>query len=133
MNRVALRLKLHSVSGSVMHHVAILKRVLDTQGIPVKVKRGFCVIPQTKEACAHYWLQTDEGLDLDVAFKVATLKSPELMSFNPVLLETLPEGMTRSDANELLIRDENERLFDLFHTDPRKFWAEAPRDVASFK
>ena len=51
VKRIALRLKLRHVSGSIVHHVAILKRILDAQGVQCQMMKGFCVIPQTKEAC----------------------------------------------------------------------------------
>jgi hypothetical protein len=54
------------------------------------------------------------------------LRSPELKALNTILLAELPEGLTKSDADEILIRDNNERLFDLFKSDSKKFWAESP-------
>jgi hypothetical protein len=132
MTRLALRLKLHRVGGGVMHHVAVLKKTLEQQGVSSRLIKGYCIIEDTKEACEHYWVRTEEGLDLDVAFAVARLKNPELMALDPVLLETLPPGLTRSDSSEILILDENRRLFELFESDPKAFWREAPRDVATF-
>ena len=130
--RLALRLKVHRVGGGVVHHVAILKKTLDQQGIPSRMIKGFCIIEDTKEACEHYWVRTEEGLDLDIAFTVARLKNHELMALVPVLLETLPPGLNRSDSEETRILDENRRLFELFESDPKAFWREAPRDVATF-
>jgi hypothetical protein len=137
LRRLALRLKLRNISGNVVHHAAILKKVLDQQGTPSEMVKGFCVIPETKEACEHYWIRVPVGdsslpLDLDIGFEVAKLRSPELQALNPVLLESIPQGMIRSDEKELLIRDENERLFELFQRDPKAFWREAPQDVKGF-
>ncbi len=132
-HRLALRLKLWNTSGHVMHHVALLKKALDLQGVPAHVVKGYCIIEESKEACEHYWVRAEPGLDLDIAFTVATLKNPELMALRPVLLETLPLGLTRSDSEEILIREENRRLFELFSADPRAFWLEAPKDVATFR
>jgi hypothetical protein len=133
VHRTALRLKLNKVSGSVVHHVAILKRGLETNGIKCKMMKGFCVVPYTGEACAHYWVRDDEtGLDFDIGFKVACLKSPELQTIHPVLLETLPEGVKRSDMEEVLIRTDNEDLFDLYNKNEKEFWSRAPLDVRQF-
>jgi len=137
LRRLALRLKLRNVSGNVVHHAAILKKVLDHQGTRSEMVKGFCVIPETKEACEHYWIRVETEdpslpLDLDIGFEVAKLRSPELQALNPVLLESIPPGMIRSDEKELLIRDENERLFELFQRDPKAFWREAPQDVKGF-
>ena len=134
VKRIALRLKLRHVSGSIVHHVAILKRALDAQGVQCQMMKGFCVIPQTKEACEHYWIrETTTGLDFDVGFEVAKLRSPELQALHPVLLESMPPEMIRSDEKETMIREENERLFELYQRDSKAFWREAPRDVTSFR
>jgi len=135
LRRLALRIKLHNVSGNVVHHAAILKRFLDQKGVMSEMVKGFCVIAETKEACEHYWVRTEEGLDLDIGFEVAKLRSPELQALRPALLESI-EGMpnlTRSDEKEFVIRHENERLFELFQRDPKAFWREAPRDVKDFR
>jgi len=132
VTRLALRLKVHQVSGAVVHHVALLKKALDQKGITSRMIKGYCVIEDTKEACEHYWLRTEEGLDLDIGFAVARLKNPELMALEPVLLESLPPGLNRSDAEETRILVENRHLFELFESDPKVFWREAPRDVSTF-
>lgn len=132
LNRLALRLKVNKISGGPIHHVAILKRILDKQNISSEMIKGYCIITETKEACEHYWVRTTEGLDLDIVFAVAKLKSPELEALSPVLLETLPSWVIRSDENELRIREENERLFLLYQQDSKAFWREAPKDVANF-
>ena len=134
LRRLALRIKMHNVSGNVVHHAALLKKHLDHQGIKSEMVKGFCVIPETKEACEHYWIRDlNSGLDLDVGFEVAKLRSPELQALHPVLLESIPPGMTRSDEKETMIREDNERLFELYQRDPKAFWREAPRDVTSFR
>ena len=133
VHRTALRLKLNKVSGSVVHHVAILKRGLENNGVKCKMMKGFCVIPSTLEACAHYWVREENsGLDFDIGFKVACLKSPELQTISPVLLESLPEGVKRSDMEEVLIRADNEDLFELYHKNEKEFWKQAPADVRQF-
>ena len=132
--RVALRLKVHKIGGTVVHHVALLKRALDQKRVACEMVKGFCVIMESKEVCEHYWIRVGTpALDLDVAFAVATLKSPELQALYPVLLESCPPGLTHSDEKEVLIREENSRLFELFQRDSKAFWREAPKDVAGFR
>lgn len=134
IKRMALRLKIHNISGGVVHHVAILKRHLDRKGLKCEMVKGFCVIPESREACEHYWVRVDPGLDLDVVFEVAKLKSPELQALHPVLLTSLEsQSVNRSDETELVIRQENERLFELFGRDPKAFWRAAPQDVREFR
>jgi len=133
VRRTALRIKMYKVTGGVVHHVALLKRGLENQRVSCKMMKGFCVIPQTKEACVHYWVrETSTGLDFDIGFAVACLKTPELSAIHPVLLEELPEGFERSDMEEVMIRTHNESLFDLYHKDPKEFWRLAPDDVRNF-
>lgn len=133
VKQAALRLKIHNVPGTVIHHLALLKRSLDQKGTKTVMVKGWCVIEQTKEACEHYWLRDEEtGLDMDLGFAVAKLRTPELAALHPVLLENLPPGLTRSDSEETLIRAENSRLFDLFQENPKAFWRESPREVTSF-
>jgi hypothetical protein len=134
VKQAALRLKVHNVPGSVIHHLALLKRSLDQKGtISTVMIKGWCVIEQTGAACEHYWLRDVEtGLDLDLGFAVAKLRTPELAALHPVLLESLPPGLVRSDSEETLIRAENSRLFDLFQENPKAFWRESPREVTSF-
>ena len=133
VKHTALRLKVHNVPGTVIHHLALLKRSLDQKGTKTVMVKGWCVIEQTKEACEHYWLrEVDTGLDMDLGFAVAKLRTPELAALHPVLLENLPPGLTRSDSEETLIRAENSRLFDLFQENPKAFWRESPREVTSF-
>jgi len=133
VKHVALRLKVHNVPGTVIHHLALLKRSLDQKGTKTVMVKGWCVIEQTKEACEHYWLrEVDTGLDMDLGFAVAKLRTPELAALHPVLLENLPQGLNRSDSEETLIRAENYRLYDLFQENPKAFWRESPREVTSF-
>ena len=133
MKQAALRLKVHNVPGTVIHHLALLKRSLDQKGTKTVMVKGWCVIEQTKEACEHYWLrEVDTCLDMDLGFAVAKLRTPELAALHPVLLENLPPGLTRSDSEETLIRAENSRLYDLFQENPKAFWRESPREVTSF-
>lgn len=138
LRRMALRIKMHNISGNVVHHAAILKRTLDQQSVPCVMVKGFCVIPETKEACEHYWVRVMDlsapPFDMDIGFEVAKLRSPELQALHPVLLESLGSmPVTRSDEKEFVIRHENERLFELFQRDPKAFWHEAPRDVKDFR
>ena len=139
LRRIALRIKMHNVSGNVVHHNALLKRFLEQKGVKCELVKGYCVIAETKEACEHVWVRVPDPkgppLDLDLSFEVAKLKSPELQALYPALLESI-EGipnLIRSDEKEFVIRHENERLFELFQRDPKAFWREAPQDVRDFR
>ena len=129
VKRTAMRMKLHKVGGTVVHHCAILKKLLAEKGIQSRIVHGYCVSPG--EVCEHYWVRTeDEGLDLDIGLELACLYSPELTGLRTMLCEDYPEGL--GDV-EVLRQEDNQRLFELHDTDPVTFWKESPRDVRTFR
>jgi hypothetical protein len=126
VKRIAMRMKLRKVEGSVVHHCALLCRLLDVKAHVVK---GFCVSPG--DVCEHYWVRTDEeGLDLDIGMAYATLFSPELASMRTMLLEEIPSELANIEVKK---QDDNARLYELYTTDPKTFWAEAPASVRTFR
>jgi len=134
LKRLAMRMKLHKVNGTVVHHCALLKKILNEQGVKASVIHGYCISPG--EICEHYWVRTDdEGLDLDIGYELACLYSPELLAMKTVLSENFPEGLKGSDGKEpeVLRQEDNQRLFELYETDPVTFWKEAPKDVRTFR
>lgn len=126
--RFAIRLKMHKVRGGVVHHCALFQRALETQGFKTRVVKGVCLVPRTREVCEHYWVQTEDGLNLDLGYEVGCLYSPELRLVETMLLPEAPEGFATPDSDP-----ENTRLFDLYQKDPKTFWLETPHDVRSFK
>ena len=134
LKRIAMRMKLHKISGSVVHHCAVLKKLLAEKGIKSTVVHGYCISPG--EICEHYWVRTDdEGLDLDIGYELACMYNPDLASLKTFLSEEFPPGL--KDANgkepEVLRQEDNTRLFELYETDPVTFWKEAPKDVRTFR
>lgn len=132
LQRFALRLRLHNIKYGVIYDCALFKKSLEKDGIQCNLIKGFCVIEETREACQHYWVRTKEGLDLDIGFTTASMHNPELMALKPVLLESLPPSLTRSDLAESRILEENSRLYELYLSDPKAFWREAPKPVTAF-
>lgn len=127
VKQAALRLKIYNVPGTVIHHLALFKRSLDNKGIKTMMIKGWCVIEQTKEACEHYWLRECEtGLDMDIGFAVAKLRTPELSALHPVLMENLPPGLTRSDSAENLIRAEKLSALRFVPRKPQSVLARVP-------
>ena len=119
LKRTALRLKLHKVTGTAVQYSVLLKKIIDKKGFLTECVKGFCIIPETREVCVHYWVRVDPGLDLDLAFELAKLRDPELKSLNPVLVEQLPPGL------EVTAQDpENERQYLLYQEDPKAFWSQ---------
>ena len=98
-------------------------------GIETKLTKGFCVSPG--EVCEHYWVRTvDEGLDMDIGLELAKLYSPELADMRTMLVEELPVELGHV---KVLKQEDNERLYELYETDPKTFWSEAPNDVRTFR
>lgn len=134
LKRLAMRLKLHKVEGTVVHHCAILMKFLSEEGVASRMVHGYCISPN--EICEHFWVQIlPERLDLDIGYELACLYSPELMALKTVLAEEYPVGLKGQDGKEpeILRQEDNQRLFELFETDPKTFWNEAPKSVRTFK
>jgi hypothetical protein len=126
VKRIAMRMKLRKVEGSIVHHCALLCRLLDVKAHVVK---GFCVSPG--DVCEHYWVRTDaEGLDLDIGMAYATLFSPELATMRTMLLEEIPPELATIEVKK---QPENANLYELYTTDPKTFWQEAPPSVRTFR
>ena len=134
VKRIAMRMKLHKVTGTVVHHCAILKKLLAEKGVDSKVIHGYCISPG--EVCEHYWVRTiDEGLDLDIGYELACLYNPELLALKTVLMEDFPIDLKGADGKEpeVLRQEDNQRIFELYETDPVTFWKESPKDVKTFR
>lgn len=133
IKRMAKVLKLNKIEGSPVHHCALLVKYLTRQRIDAKIVHGYCISPG--EICEHYWVRVEpEGLDLDIAYELACLWNPDLASMQVVLAEEFPVGLKDQDGKEpeVLRQEENQRLFELYETDPRTFWFESPMSVRSF-
>ena len=129
LKRLAMRMKLNKVEGSVVHHCAIVKKLLKEDGIDARIVHGYCVSPS--EVCEHYWVRTeDEGLDLDIGYELACLYTPELKGMRTFLSEEYPVELKDVDV---LRQEDNTRLFELYETDPVTFWKEAPKSVKIFR
>jgi len=126
VKRIAMRMKLRKVEGTVVHHCAMLCKHLDVKAHVVK---GYCVSPG--DVCEHYWVRTDdEGLDLDIGMAYATLFSPELASMRTMLLEEVPSELADVEVKK---QEDNARLYELYLTDPKTFWQEAPLSIRTFR
>lgn len=129
VRRLAMRMKLHRLRGGVVHHCALLRRMLDLQGIKTELVKGFCVSPG--DVCEHYWVRTvPSGLNLDIGYEVACLYTPELKDLQVMLLDSIPPELAGIEVKR---QEDHARLFELYQTDPKTFWDETPVDVRRFK
>lgn len=133
VKRMAKILKLNKVDGTVIHHCALVTKWLSQQKITARIIHGYCISPG--EICEHYWVRTEpEGLDIDIGFEVACLWNPDLGTLKTFLSEDFPVGLKGPDGKEpdVLRQEDNQRLFELYETAPKTFWAEAPQSVKTF-
>lgn len=133
VKRMAKILKLNKVDGTVVHHCALVVKALAQQRIKARIIHGYCISPG--EICEHYWVRTEEeGLDIDIGYELACLYNAELMALQTVLAEDFPVGLKGHDGKEpeVLRQADNQRLFELYETDPKSFWSEAPMSVRTF-
>jgi hypothetical protein len=134
LKRMAQRMKLHKIEGTVVHHCALLVKFLAEEGVASKVIHGYCVSPN--EICEHYWVRVEpEGLDMDIGYELACMYSPELMALKTVLTEEFPVGLKDRNGKEpeVLRHEDNQRLFELYETQPKAFWNESPKNVRTFR
>ena len=133
VKRMAKLLKLNKVEGTVVHHCALVVKYLTQKKIDARIIHGYCISPG--EICEHYWVRVEpEGMDIDIGYELACLWSPELMALQTVLSEEFPVGLKGQDGKEpdVLRQDDNQRLLELYETDPKTFWFEAPMSVKAF-
>jgi len=99
LKRMAQRMKLHRVEGTVVHHCALLVKFLAEEGVTSRVIHGYCVSPN--EICEHYWVRVEpEGLDMDIGYELACMYSPELMALKTVWSRSFPkDSRTGTDEN----------------------------------
>jgi len=129
LKRLAMTMKLRKISGTVVHHCAILRKILTESGIATRLMKGYCVSPG--EVCEHYWVRTvDEGYDMDIGLELAKLYTPELSDMQTILVEEIPPEL---ENVQVLRHEDNARLYELYKTDPKTFWSESPHDVRTFR
>ena len=123
-------MKLHKVGGTVIHHQAILIRYLRTvHKLECELVEGY-IMTGDNETCWHCWVEVGEQ-KYDIAWLIAGL--PDTRNS---LVREIPEGYERMDLKDergRYVVDENMRLFQLFNTDEKKFWEEAPVAVKKFR
>lgn len=131
VRRLSLRIRLYKVGGTVIHHQALLARYLRTvKKVDCKLVDGF-IVTGDNESCWHCWIELGDGSKQDITYHIADIPDTRAS-----LVHQVPDGVVRvdlADERGRMIVDENMRLFDLFQSDEKKFWSEAPPNVKSFR
>jgi len=131
MDRLVKRMKLRRVTGTIVHHCALMIKYLEREGIKAELVKGWCVYGQ--EACTHYWVRDQNGDVYDIGYELGCLYNPELLAYSPRLCDFEPVGLKFADANEMALKLEHERQYELFKEDRVTFWKESPEDIRSFR
>ena len=125
LRRLALRIKLNKIGGSIVQHVALMINHLRVHGIKAKMVQGYALAE--KSGCWHVW-----AVEGDNVYDLASYMFPDIQV--ELALE-FPEGYERDESKDeqgKYILDENQRLFDLYTRDEKAFWKEAPPKVRNF-
>jgi len=131
MERLAKRMKLHRISGTIVHHCALMIKHLEHEGKKAHMVKGWCVYGQ--EACTHYWVEDEAGTMYDIGYVLGCLYNSELMAFTPHLHKIEPSGLQFADKDETVLKEEHQRQYELYHENRSTFWSESPADVRGFK
>ena len=131
MERLVKRMKLHRVSGTIVHHCALVIKYLEHEGHVANMVKGWCIYGP--EVCTHYWVTDKTGTVYDIGYQLGCLYNSELMAYTPVLTKVEPVGISFADANETALKAEHARQYELFHENRVSFWRESPSDVRAFK
>jgi hypothetical protein len=100
---------------------------LKRQGVQSSVRQGFCIVDD--KAYRHYWVETSDGEKLDI---IKSLAPPEMALLSTELVEHLPDDEERADKGNKLV-SENESQYELFTSNPKQFWKDAPMSIKKFK
>ena len=131
MERLVKRMKLHRVSGTIVHHCALMIRYLEHTGKKAHIVKGWVVYGN--EACTHYWVEDTEGAVYDVGYSLGCMYNPELMALSPRIHRIEPVGVKFADENEPALKGEHLRQYELYLEDKQTFWKESPADVRNFR
>jgi hypothetical protein len=130
MERLAKRIKIYRISGTIVHHCALMMKLLEHQGKKPVMIKGWCVYG--RDACNHYWVR-DGDINYDIGYEIGCLYNPDLKSWNPVLWETKPDGISFADEAEEDLKQEHKSQYELYHENKSAFWRNSPDDVKKFK
>jgi hypothetical protein len=112
--RFALRLKLHKVDGTIVHHNALLRRIIPKG----QLVQGYSLCDN--EACWHCWVVDAQGEIFDVG---------KQLGIQYTYSDHVPEGYKEME-HEMI--EKNKKLYQLYIDDPIKFWKQAPTKVKNF-
>lgn len=133
MDRLVNKLRLHKITVPVVYQCAILQTYLKKQGIESEVVQGYVTIMNTG-SCRHYWVETSDGTQYDIASALGARFAPEMSKYVMKLVRD-PGNVKRFDEDQesQQIVKQNEALYELFINDPKKFWTEKPKSLSKLK
>ena len=119
MDRLVKRMRLHKIRPPVVYQCALLQRRLAKDGIESEIVQGFACIGGG--CCRHYWVESD-GTQMDIGTAMGLRDVPQLLT-----LSRTPDGQRfDQDEESQKIVLANDTHYELYKTDPRRFWLESP-------
>jgi hypothetical protein len=124
MEYVANRINIYAPGGTPIHHMAILKQYFDKKGPDTVIKQGY--ILGDGEAVWHVWLEDLSGTKYDIIYELAQMNIPALKNISNIYSLKCPPGLKVMERPDLI------KIMNLYTTDPKEFWKQAPEKVRSF-
>ena len=125
MSKLINRMRLHKVKCSVVYQCAMLQRRLAKDDIESEIVQGFISIGG-QGCCRHYWVETNDGTQLDIGTAYGTRIAPEMTKYM-MQLSRDPVGVRfDQDQESAKVILENETHYELLQKNPKQFWLENP-------
>jgi hypothetical protein len=124
MEYVANRINIYAPGGTPIHHMAILKEYFDKRGSDTIVKQGYII--SDEEAVWHVWLEDLKGQKYDIIYELARMNIPALKNTPMNYSLECPPGL------KVLERGDLKNIMNVYITNPKEFWRQAPEKVRSF-
>jgi hypothetical protein len=126
------KMRLRRIQIPVVYQCALLQRFLAKNGVESKVVEGFMSI-MGQGSCRHHWVETVDGKQLDIGTVMGMRIAPEMSQFIMKLEHETSAPRVDTDEQSAKIVKDNESLYELLVTDPKKFWTEKPKCLKEFK
>ena len=126
------KMRLHRIQVPVVYQCAILHAYLKKNGTESELVQGFVTI-MGQGACRHYWVELQDGTQLDIATELGARFAPDISKYVMKLERYTDANRFDTDEKSALIVQENECLFELFTKDPKQFWKGKPKALEKLK
>jgi hypothetical protein len=116
--RIYLRIRLNKIEESIVYNQALIIKHLHKHGIQAELKQGY--VQSGKDVCWHCWAEHEYTKYDYIAYILN----------NIIYYTSIPENH-KEQTHDMI--DTNKKLFELYHTDQKEFWKNAPKKIREFK